>query len=135
MAALTSKEKAAVRDSKYGLSKKAKTGTAAKGSKNHGERGTINSSSSSSGGGGTGSSNALVPTPGFLTAHLKKGNDRQKLRKMGNTGASSGGNSSVGIRSNVSKANGEMKPSGKFRKTTGYFRKKLRAQLTSEFSN
>lgn len=136
MAALTSKEKAAVRDSKYGLGNKAKLGGGSGGKKNHGERGTINNSSSSSSS-SSGTSTRLVPTPGFMTAHLKKGNDRQKLRKMGSTGSSSGGNSSVGVKTNVSRRSdsAEMKPSGKFRKTTGYFRKKLRAQLTSEFSN
>ena len=59
---------------------------------------------------------------------LKKGKDRQKLRKMGQGDRESGDKKAVG---------GQKAPLlvGKnFRKTNGYFRKKLRAQSNSEFS-
>lgn len=59
---------------------------------------------------------------------LKKGKDRQKLRKMGQGDRESGEKKAAG---------GQKAPLlvGKnFRKTNGYFRKKLRAQANAEFS-
>jgi len=117
---LSSKDAKAIRDAKYGLSANAKNGK----KKDDKKRSTT----------------VTGPTPGFLTAHLKKGGDRQKLRKMGSSGSTSGNTNSVGGPSggsgNINSTGGstQLKPSGKFRQTTGYFRKKLRAQVTSEFS-
>lgn len=62
---------------------------------------------------------------------VKSGKDRQKLRKMGPSG---GGSDRKG--SSTSKGSGsKITASGVFRKTTGYFKKKLRSQMSSEFSN
>eukprot|EP01038_Epipyxis_sp_PR26KG_P008178 gene8178-11064_t len=55
--------------------------------------------------------------------------DTQKLRKMGSSLSSS--SLPVGGGGGVSK----LSPSGKFRKSSGYFRKKIRMQSSSEFSS
>lgn len=65
---------------------------------------------------------------------VKSGKDRQKLKKMGK---SAGGAASAGKRgSSGGRSKGDkLTASGVFRKTTGYFKKKLRSQMTSEFSS
>ena len=56
-----------------------------------------------------------------VSSVLKKGKDRQKLRKMGSS-------------SDTDQKGGSKVVGKNFRKTNGYFRKKLRAQTTAEFS-
>jgi hypothetical protein len=61
---------------------------------------------------------------------VKSGKDRQKLRKMG-----PGSAGAAGGKKSASKGKGDrLTASGVFRKTTGYFKKKLRSQMSSEFS-
>lgn len=69
---------------------------------------------------------ASTQNPGLA---VKSGRDRQKVRKMGSSSAGSGSKS-------ASKGKGDrLTASGVFRKTTGYFKKKLRSQMSSEFSS
>jgi hypothetical protein len=64
---------------------------------------------------------------------VKSGRDRQKVRKMGSASA---GAASGGKRAGGSKGRGDkLTASGVFRKTSGYFKKKLRSQMSSEFSS
>lgn len=82
----------------------------------------------SRGGGASNGSSSSTQNPGVA---VKSGKDRQKLRKMGpgSAGAAGGKNRSS------SKGRGDkLTASGVFRKTTGYFKKKLRSQMSSEFS-
>lgn len=75
-----------------------------------------------------GSGISSTQNPGLA---VKSGKDKQKVRKMGPSSSSSSG----GSRS-ASKGKGDrITASGVFRKTTGYFKKKLRSQMTSEFSS
>lgn len=65
---------------------------------------------------------------------VKSGRDKQKVRKMGK--ASAAGAGAGAKRGGSSKGRGDkLTASGAFRKTTGYFKKKLRSQMTSEFSS
>ena len=108
---VTVKEKKRIRDEKWAVSKRAKLSQTGKRSDN-------------------GAASADEPIKNMRNLSMKKGKDRQKLRKMGTAGSGSGSSSSSGG------AQTESAPtaSGRFRKTQGYFRKKLRAQSSSEFS-
>lgn len=74
---------------------------------------------------------------------VKSGRDKMKVRKMssGGGGAGSGKGSSKGSRAgsgasgSSSSKGSQLTASGVFRKTTGYFKKKLRSQMSSEFSS
>lgn len=57
----------------------------------------------------------------------KAKNSSQKVRKMGSKGATGG-------EGKISGGSSALAPSGRFRKTTGYFKKQLRSQSTFEFS-
>lgn len=85
--------------------------------------------SSSGGGSSRGESPARsTQNPGVV---VKSGKDRQKLRKMG---PGSGSDNKKGGGSGSSSKGSRLTASGVFRKTTGYFKKKLRSQMSSEFS-
>lgn len=68
---------------------------------------------------------------------VKSGRDKQKVRKMssGGSGGGSKGGKADGKRSSSSGKGSQLTASGVFRKTSGYFKKKLRSQMTSEFSS
>ncbi len=93
------------------------------------------SSSSNSSNSNRGESPARsTKNPGVV---VKSGKDRQKLRKMGRGSSSSGSgdrNKKGGSSNSSSSKGSRLTASGVFRKTTGYFKKKLRSQMSSEFS-
>jgi hypothetical protein len=63
-----------------------------------------------------------------VSSALKKGKDRQKLRKMGQ------GDREPGEKKTAGGQKAPLLVGKNFRKTNGYFRKKLRAQANAEFS-
>lgn len=83
---------------------------------------------------GSSSPSSSTQNPGVA---VKSGRDKQKVRKMGKaSGAGGGAGAKRGGSSSSSKGRGDrLTASGAFRKTTGYFKKKLRSQMSSEFSS
>jgi hypothetical protein len=85
--------------------------------------------SNSSGDRDTKKPRASTQNPGLV---VKSGKDRQQLKKMGKSKSSSGSDRQDRKSSGKGKA---LTASGAFRKTSGYFKKKLRSQMSSEFSS
>jgi ATP-dependent RNA helicase DDX31/DBP7 len=133
--ALQSVDKKALRNMKYSLSEKGKKGNLStlptKGIKRNRENDTHDSSENKkirSDNAGIGDSDASVKYGEGTSKHSVKNRlakvkaSNQKVRKLGSSVQERNGDSSAPA------------PSGRFRKTSGYFRKQLRSQSTFEFN-